>query len=205
MVINWIPLLSGLFFGLIPPRLLINSECRFLPFDRLWRRVVPKDTDLRKNRRRWWKLPLVWIDPARGFACATFLKASFGLVPHATGWARFEPLLATGLLLLIVLWMQTRDRIHAGETISPSSFLGGMMLALLPVVVACSAIVIGVATAIAMNSFAAGYVVATVTTLAIGYPFLGRSPWLPLYGLLVALPLVLNWLRRTTLVMPIRS
>jgi len=114
-------------------------------------------------------------------------------------------LLATGLLLLIVLWMQTRDRIHAGETISPSSFLGGMMLALLPVVVACSAIVIGVATAIAMNSFAAGYVVATVTTLAIGYPFLGRSPWLPLYGLLVALPLVLNWLRRTTLVMPIRS
>lgn len=204
MATHWISLFCGLFFGLIPPRLLINSECRYLRFDRLWRRVVPREEDLRKSRRRWWKLPLVWIDPARGFASATFLSAAFELKPEATGWTRMEPLLATAPLLLVVVWMQTRGRIRAGETISPSSFLGGMMLALLPPVVAFSAIVIGVATAIAMSSFAAGYLVATATTLIIGYPFLGRSPWLGLYTLLVATPLIINWLRRTSLVMPVR-
>lgn len=203
MVIHWIPLLSGLFFGLIPPRLLINSECRYLRFDRLWKRVVSKES-ASERRRRWWKLPLVWIDPVRGFMTATLLSAAFDLVPNATGLARVGPLLATAPLLVLVLWTQTRGRVHSGETISPSAFLAGMMLALLPPVVASSAIVIGVATAVAMNSFAAGYLVATVTTLAIGYPFLGRSPWLGVYTLLVATPLIINWLRRTCLVMPVR-
>ena len=203
MVTHWIQLLSGLFFGLIPPRLLINCECRYLRFDRMWRRVVIKET-VNERRRRWWKLPLVWIDPARGFVTALLLSTAFEPAPDALGWDRTVPLLATAPLLLLVLWIQTRGRIHAGETISPSAFLGGMMLALLPPVVACSAIVIGVTTAVAMNSFAAGYLVATATTLAIGYPFLGRSPWLGLYALLVASPLIINWLRRTCLVMPVR-
>ena len=203
MVTHWIPLLSGLFFGLIPPRLLINSECRYLRFDRLWRRVVTQE-GVGERRRRWWKLPLVWIDPARGFVTALFLSTSFESAQDAMGWERAAPLLATAPLLVLVLWTQTRGRTRAGETISPSSFLGGMMLALLPPVVACAAIAIGVATAVAMNSFAAGYLVASATTLAIGYPFLGRSPWLGVYTLLVATPLIINWLRRTCLVMPVR-
>ena len=65
MTIHWIYLILGLGFGLIPPLKLLNTECRFLPFDELWHRVVRPPQDGRK-RRRWWKLPLVWIDPVRG-------------------------------------------------------------------------------------------------------------------------------------------
>lgn len=203
MVTHWILLISGLFFGLIPPRLLINSECRFLQFDRLWRRVITKET-VRERRRRWWKLPLVWIDPVRGYVTAWFLSTAFEPSLNSTSMERGLILLATATLLFVVLWVQTRGRIHAGETISPSSFLGGMMLALLPPVVACAAIAIGVTTAVAMKSFAAGYLVASATTLAIGYLFLDRSPCLAVYTLLVAAPLIINWLRRSALVMPVR-
>lgn len=203
MVTHWIPLLSGLFFGLIPPRSLINSECRFLQFDRLWRRVVIKEAG-GERRRRWWKLPLVWIDPVRGYVSAWLLSTAFEPAFESTSLERGLILLATATLLFLVLWVQTRGRIRAGETISPSSFLGGMMLALLPPVVACAAIAIGVATAVAMKSFAAGYLVASATTLAIGYLFLDRSPCLAVYTLLVVSPLIINWLRRTVLVMPVR-
>ena len=165
--------------------------------------MITKET-VRERRRRWWKLPLVWIDPVRGYVSAWFLSITFEAAPHATSFERSLILLATATLLFGVLWMQTRGRVHAGETISPSSFLGGMMLALLPPVVAYAAIAIGVATAIAMKNFAAGYLVAATTTLAIGYLFLDRSPYLAVYTLLVAAPLIINWLRRTALVMPVR-
>ena len=77
-------------------------------------------------------------------------------------------------------------------------------MSLLPPIVAISAIAIGSATAIALNSFAAGYIVAMLTTAGFGYLFMGPSLWLPIYTVLVAAPLLLNWIRRTSLVIPVR-
>jgi hypothetical protein len=206
MIIHWLTLISGLFFGLIPPGLLINSECRYLGFEALLKRVVPSRTHTEpRRRRRWWKLPLVWIDPVRGYVAAFFINQAFTALPDAVGIARLLPVVATFLALLAMVWVQSSGRQSKGETLSPSGFLAGMMLALLPWIVALSAIVIGVTTALAMNSFNAGYMFATMMTATCGYFFLGRSILLPAYTLLVATPMLLNWVRRSKLVIPVRS
>jgi hypothetical protein len=204
MLIHWIPLLCGLFFGLIPPRLLLNSECRYLRFDAVWSRIALSKKSSGQRRRRWWKLPLVWIDPIRGYFVATQLSEAFDYVADATTMQKISSAAATAFVLFLVLWVQTCGRRAEGETISPTGFLGGMMIGVLPLVVAISAIVTGVATAIAMNRFTAGYLMATLATAGFGFLFLKTSIWLPVYTLLVAAPLLLSWLRRTSLVMPVR-
>ncbi len=203
MLIHWIPLLCGLLFGLIPPKLLINSECRYLRFDAVWTRIA-KSKKSGQRRRRWWKLPLVWIDPIRGYFVATQLAEAFDYTDVATTTQKILTILTTFLALFVVLWVQTCGRRQEGETLSPTGFLGGMMIGLLPLVVALSAIVTGVSTAVAMNKFMPGYIVASLMTAGIGYLFLGTSVWLPLYTVLVAGPLLISWMRRTSLVMPVR-
>ncbi len=203
MVIHWFSLLGALFFGLIPPRLLIRTECRYLPFERLWERVTTSEK--KQRRRRWWKLPLVWIDPVRGYVAASLISDAFTVPVETTGVEKALPVVFTFLILLVMLCVQTSGRRKQGETVSPTGFLGGMIAALFPWIVTVSVLVIGVTAAVAMNSFIAGYLLATFTTAGCGYAFLGRSPWLAVYTTLVATPMVINWLRRTTLVMPLRS
>lgn len=203
MIIHWLHLLFGLFLGLIPPKLLVTKECRYLRFDALWARIVnPLKTNQR--RRRWWKLPLVWIDPVRGYLVGHLLTRTFEPAPLATGLAAALPFFATIFALSLVLWVQTSGRRAEGETLSPSGFLAGMMVATLPLVVALSAIAMGASTAIVMNRFAAGYIVSGLTTACIGYLILGKSIWVLAYATLVAAPLLISWLRRTSLVMPVR-
>lgn len=204
MIIHWMPLLCGLFFGLIPPLWLINSECRYRQFDTLWKRLT-KRLEPGQTRRRWWKMPLVWIDPFRGYATGMFLHDAFRPVHKAAGIEKVLPLLATAALLYAIVWIQTKGRENDGETLSPTSFLAGLMFSLLPFMVAFSAIVIGASTAIAMKSFTPGYVLATASTAGIGYAFMGRSLWLPVYTVLVASPMLINWFRRTKMVMPVRG
>jgi hypothetical protein len=203
MIVAWIPLLLGLLFGLIPPKLLITSECRYLRFEGMWRRLASREPSA-KRRRRWWKLPLVWVDPIRGYFVGMQLTDAFDCVQKATVFQRLLPMVATFIVMFVVLWVQTSGRREADETLSPSAFLGGMMIAMLPLVVALSAIVIGISTAVVMHHFAPGYIFATLATAGFGYLFLGRSLWLPIYTVLVASPLIISWIRRTSLVMPVR-
>ncbi len=203
MVVHWIPLLCGLLFGLIPPKLLITSECRYMRFEGLWNRLT-NPTKTKQRRRRWWKLPLVWIDPIRGYFVADQLCDSFHASTTATGAQLALPLVATFITLWVVLWIQTCGRQLQDETLSPTGFLGGMMVAMLPLVVALSAIALGASTAVVMKRFAAGYFIAVMATAGIGFLFLKTSPWLAVYSLLVAAPLIIAWIRRSSLVMPVR-
>lgn len=202
MITHWIPLSGGLLLGLIPPRLLLNSECRYLRFGQLWNKLGSDGSG--ERRRRWWKLPLVWIDPVRGFCVGCLVGGAFEAVPGATAAQRFSPLLASFAVLLVVLWVQTSGRRNEGATLSPSAFLAGLMLASMPAIVAVPAIILGLAAAVAVRSFAAGYRIAALATAAGGYVFIGCRVWPALLSVLVAAPLLINWLRRTKLVMPVR-
>ncbi len=203
MIINWLPLLCGLFFGLIPPKLLLNSECRYLDLEGLLQRLFPRDKPAQR-RRRWWKLPLVWIDPVRGFVAAFLIRDAFSTAPGAAAPQRILCLIATFFILFVMLWVQTARGSKDGECLSPSGFLAGMMLALLPWIVALSAIVIGVTAAVAFSSFGAGYLVAAMVTAVLGFLFLNTSPWLGVDTALVATPMMISWLRRAQMVIPVR-
>jgi hypothetical protein len=203
MTIHWLPLLAGLLFGLIPPRLLMNCECRYLPFDELWTKVLRRPKE-EVRRRRWWKLPLVWIDPCRGFVAAWLVRSAFTLTPEATSFDRLLSALLACALLVIVVWRQTAERVHERESLSPTGFMAGLIVQMLPPTVAGAALVMGAATAVAMQSFSAGYILAAITAAGVGFVFMGKSLTLASATLLIGLPLLINFFRGSRLVMPVR-
>lgn len=205
MVIDWVYLCIGLVFGLIPPLRLLNCECKFLPFEEMWNRAVrpPSDADA-PRRRRWWKLPLVWINPFRGFVVGYFLSKAFGAPPEATFLQAQLPVLALLGALLLVLVVQTKGRPFERESLAPNGFMAGLMLAVMPLTISLGAFVVGVATAMALQRYSFGYWAATIMTALIGAAFLRASPKLGVYVLMVSAPAWMSWLRGTTLVTPVR-
>lgn len=203
MVINWVYLMVGLLFGLIPPMRLLNCECRYLIFEELWTRVLRRPEDSQR-RRRWWKLPLVWIDPVRGYVVGTFLAQAFKAAPKSTFVQAQIPVLALLGCVMWVLAVQTAGRERERESLSPAGFMAGMMLAMLPPTVAVGAIIIGGATAVALQSYTYGYLAAGLATAGIGMVFLMGNTKLGVYVLMTSAPAWMNWLRGTNLVTPVR-
>ena len=203
MTIHWIQLIVGLAFGLVPMCKLLNTECRYLIFEDLWAKVIKRDQP-GQRRRRWWKLPMVWIDPFRGYVAADYLLGAITPAPDAPGFLRIVIMGICGGLVLTTVWAQTLGRVEERETISPAGFLAGVLIASLPPAVAAAAIVMGASTAVAMRSYNAGYIVATLTTFGIGFLFMGKSATLVILTVVTALPMLLNWLRGSRLVTPVR-
>ncbi len=201
MVINWIYLAVALFFGLIPPMRLLNCECRFLIFDEMWARVF-RSSSGGERRRRWWKLPLVWIDPFRGYVVGSFLAQSFRAVPKASSIESQFPVLALLASVMVVLAVQTKGRER--ESLSPATFIAGLVLAMVPLEIGLSAMVIGCATAMALHSYTYGYLAMGLATAAIGVVFMRGNTSLGVYVLMTSAPAWMNWLRGTTLVTPVR-
>lgn len=203
MTIHWIYLLVGLGFGLIPPLRLLTCDCRYLPFDELWTRVIrrPKDS---VRRKRWWKLPLVWVDPLRGYVVGSMLNQAFSPVPRSGFLQAQLPVLALLASLMLVLMVQTKGRVYERESLSPAGFMAGLMLALMPLTVALGALVVGGATAIALHRYSFGYWAAAFVTGGVGFVFMRINPKLAVYVLMVSAPAWMSWLRGTTLVTPVR-
>lgn len=203
MVINWIPLLVALFFGLIPPRCLIKGEVRYLTFEDIWTKAIrPMHGDHR--RRRWWKLPLVWIDPIRGLVTAYYVLEAFPKPLRGSGIPPYPYLSAIAVTLLACLWMQTVGRRATGETISPTGFLAGMITIVLPLEVSLPVLVVGLATIVAVREYAHGYYAAALVGAALGYLSMGANLKLIAPIALILLPVTVNWIRGTRLVVPVR-
>lgn len=203
MITHWLTLFLGLGLGLVPPRLLASSEVRYVEFEDLWTKVL-RPSDNKVRRRRWWKLPLVWIDPVRGYMVTWLLTQSFEVLPEEKSGTR---LLAVGLVVgikLITIWVQSASRKEAGQTVCPTGFLAGMVVATFPVTVWPAIVLLGAATAISMQSFVSGFFAAGMTALALGYIFMGLSPTLVGGLAVMGVPVMLNWFRRSRLVMTVR-
>jgi hypothetical protein len=183
--------------------MLLNCECRYLTFDDLWARVI-RPSERAQKRRRWWKLPLLWIDPLRGYVVGGFLFEAFRPERGASGLERMSILALSGALLLLTLWAQSLGRKGVRETVSPAGFLAGILVAILPLTVSIPVLVLGAAAASASKSYAVGYFAAVVATLGFGFVFMGKSPMLGIVVCITGFPLLINWLRRSQLVTPVR-
>lgn len=205
MIVNWAYLAVGLLFGLIPPLRLLNTECRYLIFEDLWNRLFKSREEGEKRRRRWWKLPLVWIDPFRGYVVGDMLGQSFRAVRKANFAQAQFPVIAMLLAVLLVLAVQTRGRPYERETISPAGFMVGLMLALMAPTIALGAIIVGAATMIALQSYLHGYLAAGFMTAVLGLAFMGPvNPKVIAFTVIVSAPAWINWLRGNSMVTPVR-
>lgn len=205
MIVNWVHLAVGLLFGLISPLRLLNTECRYLLFEDLWNRLFKSNQEGEKKRRRWWKLPLVWIDPFRGYVVGDMLGQSFRAVRKANFAQAQFPVLAMLAAVLLVLMVQTRGRTYERECISPAGFMAGLMIAMMSPTMAFGAIVVGAATMIALQSYLHGYLAAGVITAILGVAFMGPANTKVIaFTLIVSAPAWITWLRGNTLVTPVR-
>lgn len=204
MIVSWHILIIGLALGLVPPRLLVQRDCRYLSFEDFWNKVLRRDASSKSRKIRWWRLPLLWIDPIRGYVVAWFLLDALRPVRKAEPALIYGEIGLTGLMLLAVLTVQAGHRSKEQETFAPVLFLGGMLAAMLPWTVWVPAFVIGVATAIAMNGFTAGFASAAVAVVIAGYIYLSSLFTLATALLLLVAPILINWLRSSQLVVPVR-
>ncbi len=204
MIITWYQLLLGLALGLVAPQLLLQADCRYLSFEDLWTRVVRREPTMTRRKIRWWRTPLVWIDPLRGYLVASLVADGLQLVPEATAEQKLGELSLTTLIYVAAVWVQSAVRVKDRETLSPVLFLAGMFVALFPWTVWGPALLLGAASAVAMNGFVAGYFVTALATLGAGYLFTGNLPALATALAMLSVPVMLNWMRSTRLVMPIR-
>lgn len=203
MEISWFSLLLGCALGLLPGYKLINSECRYCDFETLTRIMLERGEAARR-RKRWWKLPLVWIDPIRGYVAAWLLFAAFSPTPEARGFMRLLPMLLEHALLFVAVVMQTLGRGKKDECISPAGFMFGVMLAMLKPVVAISALIIGASTAWAMSGYGAGYALMVLMTAGLGVVFQGANIGLAAKVCVSAAPLLSCWWRQCRFVTPLR-
>lgn len=208
--LGWFALPLGLVLGLLPPRWLYPSGCRHLSL------LEARSSGLRaasagssgRRRRRWWKLPLFWIDPFRGFGAGHLIAAGLGAVSATHDLPGLVSFLAHAAALAAVLWMQTHaGRQAPGQLLAPVAFVLGLTAGLFPSfsIVGAAVGLLALATMIAAHSFTWGYLMAGAAALAIGFPFLGPGPSLLLFSLVAASPILVAFVRRAALVIPLRG
>ena len=105
---------------------------------------------------------------------------------------------------MVVLLVQTKGRYGERESLSPAGFMAGLILALMPPVVAIGVMVVGGATMVALHRYSLGYWAAALMTGILGFVFIGPNPKLGVLVLAVSAPAWMSWLRGTTLVTPVR-
>jgi hypothetical protein len=144
------------------------------------------------------------MDPVRGYVVASLLCRAFELDPKADFITRQLPLACTLFILAGAVFVQTLGRPNVGESFSPGGFMAGLITGLLPWMVALPALLIGLTVAMAMNTYAVGYLASAVFAGVLGLAFgVGKLESLA-YAFVVAAPPVISWFRRTKLVTPVR-
>jgi uncharacterized membrane protein len=91
-----------------------------------------------------------------------------------------------------------------GETISPTGFLTGMLMVILPYSVSIPVLIVGACTIVAVRSYVAGYIAAALICLVFGFLHMGYSLSLITPMGLILLPLFINWKGGARMVVPVR-
>lgn len=201
---------AGLAVGLLPPRWLYADDCRHLTL------VEARSTRLRRassintsgrRRRRWWKLPLVWLDVFRGYFSAHLCALGLVEIPQTnTPSIAFVLLLQCAIVFGVLVMQMETGRQAKGQLLAPVLFLLGFTTGLYPdfAVVGASVALLGVVTMLATHSFTWGYIVAGAGAAAIAFPFLGPTPALGAFVATACAPVPYAFIRRATLVFPVR-
>ena len=157
------------------------------------------------RHRPWWWVTALWLDPIRGFVGTLLLKTAFALTQGK--WTlRQEPTywLLVGILGTAVLCQSYTRRDHE-VLLAPMGFVGGIVLALIPLAVA----VIGLATAVmslfAFRRFHAFFTVGLAMIGLLGALLDTHFMWLAPAGLVLIVPLALGAIAGRTLELPTRN
>lgn len=201
MTTHWGYLICGIALAWLPGFWLRSRDCREFQCERLQRRLQ----ETGRRRRRWWKLPAVWVEPLRGYLVVALLDKALTAPADAAGRFSLPALVATLAILLVGVSLQMPSHRHKTSLVAPVGYVGGILLAWLPVTIGPAAIALGAASAFAFRHWEAGFLVGAVSCLAIGWCFVGPCGRLMAISLVFVWPVVAAWLLQKKLVLPVRT
>lgn len=199
MTIHWSLFAPAVLLLLYPADRLLSSAVQLRSCDDF------QNLDRGARHRPWWWLPLLWIDPFRGFLGAWLLRRALALETNDWSQIARSPY---GLLLAIVglaVLCQTFTRREEHVLLAPVGFVAGVVTALLPWPVAAIGLAMGATGLFGFREFHAFFAVALAAVGVIGFALDAPACWLiPAVGLL-GLPVAAGLLTGSTLEFPTRD
>ncbi|MBC8010369.1 MAG: hypothetical protein H7067_09760 [Burkholderiales bacterium] len=202
----WIYLAITLVAGALPPRIFWGRGMLFMDGAQMRARYSMLNPGDNRRRRRWWKSPAVWLDPARGWLAGWALCRAF-----IKGWESLAQLPCMLLeyggyvsLLALVFW-QTCGRERDKETLTPLLFVGGVLSGFYGWLSGLSTVALALLTLISTQSIAAALFAMAGTMAALGWFLMGLCPaWLVSIALCLV-PWSKSFLLRHKLVVAMRG
>lgn len=161
-----------------------------------------------RRRRRWWKLPLVWFDPLRGYGCAVCLALGFGGIDPGSAAGAFALRIIQGATLLgLCVWQMESGRQGADRLLAPVGFLLGVCVGYTPWIspLGTGVGLLALTAMFALHHFTWGYVIAGAAAVGLGFFLQGPSPSLLIFAATAASPALYAFLMRKPLVFPLRG
>lgn len=199
MTIHWSLFVPAVLLLLFPADRLLSANVQLRTFESF------RSLENSPRHRPWWWVPALWLDPVRGFVGTLLLKASLALAP-AEWTLRQEPTywLLVGLLGTAVL-CQSFTRRDPEVLLAPMGFVGGIVLALMPLAVALIGLGTAVMSLFAFRRFHAFFTVGLAMIALLGTLLDTRFMWLAPAGLVLIVPLALGAIAGRTLELPTRN
>lgn len=206
--LGWLALPLGIALGLIPPRWLYNEGSRHLTLIEARSSALRRSGSSGRRRRTWWKHPLVWLDPFRGYACGHLCALGLSAIPRTSPSTALLILVAQCAIVASTLIVQMEaGRQESGKLLAPVFFLLGLTTGLFLNfgIIGGSIGLLAVATMLGTHSFLWGYLVAGAAAAVTGAVFFGPSPLVVVFASTACAPAPYAFLRRAILVLPFRG
>lgn len=211
MSLPWLPYAIGMFLGLLPPRFFYSTTH--------WRHATLVDATTTghlsgsgrhrtsNGNPKWWTLPLLWVDPIRGFLAAHFVATGLYRLPTATAEQLILIVALTAVSTLAILTVQMEfGRQRKKDLLAPVAFLFGYVIGIYPgsELMGASVAVIGLLALIGSRSLTMGFIASGVIACIFGYKTLGLGMSLGVFAATAAAPVPYAFFRRARLVVPVR-
>lgn len=207
----WLPYAIGMFLGLLPPRLFYSRT--------QWRHATLVDATTTghlsgsgrhhttSGNSKWWKLPLFWIDPIRGFTAAHLVASGLYRLPGETTEQFLVILVAIAFSSFLILAVQMEfGHQRSKDLLAPVAFIFGYITGIHPgsELMGGSVAVIGLLAFFGSRSLTMGYIASAMVACVFGYKTLGLGMSLGVFALTAGAPVPYAFLRRARLVVPVR-
>lgn len=155
--------------------------------------------------RPWWWVPLLWLDPFRGFAGAFALRTA--VVPPSYDWATTAkgPYAVVVSLLCLGVVCQMLTRRERDAFLAPIGFVAGIVAALTPWAVAGIGVTMALTGMFAFRQFHAFFGVGLTAVAALGFALNAGPMWLIPSIAVLGLPGLLAGVSGRALEIPTRN
>jgi hypothetical protein len=197
-------------WGLFAPALLLL----WFPADRLLSstvrlRSLETFTTLERSpqRRPWWWVPALWLDPMRALGGALLLKQALALDAPEMEWSLLPKTaywMMNGLLAIAVL-IQMFTRRQEEVMLAPIGFVSGLVGVLVPWPVALIAFPMAIASIFAFRQLQAFFGIGFMMVGLLGFLLQSEVAWLATALGVLALPLAITLVTGSTLELPTRG